>query len=83
MNNRPDWCPYTTCIYLLQSQDKMCVGRLPEPQAHNEGINTHRFCLDERETGHGIHDLLVNTGDLWNMHRLFSAIKKDKERTND
>ena len=58
----------------------MCVGQLPEPELHNPddidgGFNTHRFCLNEVETGHGIHDLKLNNGDAWLMKKLLDEVK--------
>ena len=73
---RPDWCPYNDCILKAQSQGLMCIGKLPEPEPHDDGFNTHRFCLDERETKHGIHDLQINWGDAWNMIRLLNIVKE-------
>jgi hypothetical protein len=73
---RPDWCPYADCEFLLQFQNMMCVGRLPKPEPHLEGLNTHRFCLDERETEDGVHDLQLNRGDAWLMKRLLDQVKE-------
>ena len=67
---RPEWCPHKDCQFIKQSQDKMCLGELLEPVPHDNGFNTHRFCMDTRETGHGIFDLQINKGDTWNMRRI-------------
>jgi len=77
---RPDWCPHNDCIFKVHSQKLICVGKLPIPTDHGEhkGVNDHRFCLDERETGHGIHDLQLNWGDAWNMIRILKQIKNGK-----
>lgn len=72
---RPEWCPYEKCQFKCQSQNLLCIGKLPEPVPHGDGINDHRFCIDERETKHGIHDLQLNWGDAWNMIRLLNQIK--------
>lgn len=69
---KPDWCPYKNCRFLKQSQDKICLGELPMPINHDGIENTHRFCLDTRETGHGIFDLQINKGDAWNMRRILT-----------
>ena len=69
---RPEWCPNKDCEFSKQSQDMICRGKLPESIPHGDGFNTDRICLDTRETGHGIFDLQVNEGDLWNMIRIFS-----------
>lgn len=72
---RPDWCNHKDCKMNIQSQNKMCVGKLSRPEKHDEGINTYRLCLDTRETGHGIFDLQLNWGDAWNLIRLLKTIK--------
>lgn len=74
---RPHWCPHNDCVFKAHSQNLMCVGRLPKPEPHGDtkDANDHRFCLDERETGHGIHDLQLNWGDAWNMIRILNQIK--------
>ena len=69
---RPDWCPHKDCIFKKQSQNKICRGELSEPVPHDDDFNTDRFCLDTRETGHGIFDLQVNKGDLWNIRRILA-----------
>jgi len=80
-NIRPDWCPYPDCQFILQFQQMMCVGKLPEPEMHDpdefdKGFNTHRQCLNEAETGHGIHDLKLNKGDAWLMKKLLDEVKE-------
>ena len=72
---KPDWCPHLECTFLRQSQDLMCCGELPIKVMHGDGWNTHRFCMDTRETGHGIFDLQINWGDAWNMKRVLDALK--------
>lgn len=57
----------------------MCCGKLPEKQPHGDGWNTHRMCLDTRETGHGIFDLQLNWGDVWNLKRVLDAVNLSKE----
>ena len=71
---QPEWCPHKDCILLAHSQSMMCIGKLPKLETHDGGINTHRFCLDTRETGHEIFDLRINRGDSWNMIRLLKLV---------
>lgn len=58
----------------------MCGGQLPTPADHGEakGINTHRICIDTRETGHGIFDLQVGTHDVEYLRWIFDAIDGKK-----
>lgn len=74
MTSKPKWCPHQDCKFLMNNQDLMCVGILSKPEPHGNDVNTHRFCLDERETGHGIHDLQINKTDAWYFKRLFDKI---------
>lgn len=75
---RPNWCPHKDCKLLAQSQNLICVGKLQKPELHDKGINTHRLCLDTRETKHGIFDLQINQGDAWNLDRLLKLIIKQE-----
>jgi len=72
---RPNWCIHSDCIFKVQSQDKMCVGKLLNPEPHDNDFNTHRLCIDTRETGHGIFDLQINWSDAYNLMRLLKTIK--------
>lgn len=72
--NNPEWCPHSDCKILRCLQGKMCIGELSVYVPHNDGFNTHRFCLDERETEHGIHDLQINKTDAWWISRLLKEI---------
>ena len=72
---QPNWCTHKDCQNNILSQDKMCVGKLPYPEQHDNDFNTHRLCLDTRETGHGIFDLQINWTDAWNLIRLLNSIK--------
>ncbi len=74
---KPDWCIHKKCKFLAQSQNKMCVGELPKLEPHGMVFNTHRFCLDTTETGHGIFDLQINWTDAWGMRRLLNLIKSN------
>jgi len=71
---KPKWCPHKTCIYLADCQNLFCIGKLPKPIKHDNDFNTHRFCIDERETKHGIHDLQINKTDAWNFIRLLKMV---------
>jgi len=73
---RPDWCPHADCDYIASSQNKICKGVLPCPAPHGDGFNTHRFCLDTRESGHGVFDLQINNTDIFNIKRILSAAQK-------
>ena len=76
MNGRPEWCPHKECIYKGSSQNKMCIGKLSKSVPHDNDENTHRMCLDTRETGHGIFDLQINWTDAWGMRRLLNLVKE-------
>ena len=71
---RPKWCPYGNCNFEIHSQELMCRGKLPIPEQHDNDFNTHRLCIDTRETGHGIFDLQVNKTDLWNLKRIIKQL---------
>lgn len=72
--NRPKWCPHPDCKFKIQSQSKMCVGELPELVEHDGDYNTHRLCIDTRETGDGIFDLQINHSDSYNLKRLLNIV---------
>jgi len=74
---RPDWCPHPNCKFNVQSQDKMCIGELPNPVKHDNDLNTHRLCINTRETGHEIFDLQINWTDCWNLMRLLNTVKDE------
>ena len=69
---RPVWCPHADCDFILNSQGKACVGRLPAPVPHDGIDNDGRLCIN----ADGVFDLQVNRGDLWNLKRLFQALYK-------
>lgn len=71
---RPDWCPHNDCVFQIHTQNSMCRGKLPKPEPHDDDFNTHRLCIDTRETGYGIFDLKVNKTDLWNLKRIIETI---------
>lgn len=41
---RPIWCPHSTCGFQMRTQDSGCVGQLPESDPHDGDFNTHRLC---------------------------------------
>ena len=73
---RPGWCPHKNCQFKIQSQGMACVGALRIPQLHDKTLNTHRLCLDTRETGHGIFDLQINWTDCWNLIRILNTVSQ-------
>ena len=73
---RPKWCPHPDCIFVLQMQNNICGGILPHLELHGNDFNNKRFCIDTRETGHGIMDLQVNNSDLWWFELLFKKLKR-------
>ena len=77
--DRPDWCQHKECLFQIQSQNKMCLGKLNKPEPHDNDFNTHRLCIDTSETGHGIFDLQINWTDAWNLIRLLDKVKSTKE----
>jgi len=72
---RPDWCQHVDCIFKIHSQNSMCIGKLPNPKPHDDDFNTHRLCIDTRETGYGIFDLQINWTDSWNLIRILNKVK--------
>jgi hypothetical protein len=82
MSKRPKWCQHKNCIYITSNQDKMCCGKLFKSAPHDEDFNTHRFCLDTRETGHGVFDLQVNRTDVWLLKRLMNFILDNISKEN-
>ncbi len=72
---RPGWCPHLTCDYRASSQGIVCVGQLPAPEAHGDGMNTHRFCLHgAKDDGEWTFDLQINRGDGWAFVRLLKQL---------
>jgi hypothetical protein len=37
---RPDWCTHGNCIYKLSSQNKMCLGELPNIEPHDDDFDS-------------------------------------------
>lgn len=73
---RPNWCPHIDCKFKIQTQNKMCVGKLPKQAPHDNDFNDHRLCIDTRETGKGIFDLQINWTDCWNLKRLLDTVRR-------
>jgi hypothetical protein len=74
---RPTWCPHVDCSFRARSQDSLCIGELPEPQAHgdHEGVNTHRFCQrGAPDDGEWLHTIEWNRGDAWHLRRCIDAV---------
>lgn len=68
---RPSWCQNPECLCLVSFADRVCVGRLPEKEPHDDLFNTHNFCLDP--------DILlaINFGDATFMVESLMAVRKD------
>ena len=79
-NVRPEWCPHLDCEHIISTQEMICKGKLLIPEPHDEDTNTHRLCIDTRETGHGIFDLKINKGDIWHLCRILQEVNP-KERS--
>lgn len=79
MPSRPPWCPHSDCAFLSQSQDAVCVGRLPEPRTHGiHGVNTHRWCMRGAPDDEAwIQTLEVHSGDAWATRRVLKAVIDD------
>lgn len=71
---KPEWCPHKDCKSIIYSQNLLCTGILHKLIQHDNDFNTHCFCLNEVETGHGIHDLLLNKTDAWYIKRHMDMI---------
>lgn len=74
---RPKWCPHSTCQFLRSIQGVMCCGELPELEPHDKDYNTHRFCLNGAGNDGGVFDLQVNKGDIFHFRVLFWHICAD------
>jgi hypothetical protein len=72
MNQRPTWCPHTSCVFKLQTQDVFCGGELPSPEDHDGTPNTHRICIKPDESAP--YDLQVNATDLEYMRWIFDSL---------
>lgn len=85
---RPPWCPHADCRFQVHSQDKLCLGELPEPDWHGGGRNTHRMCIQGDEDDGGWHfEMTVNRGDMWAFWRLLSHVfgfgSRERKLTDD
>jgi len=64
LQERPEWCPHTECIFRRRVLDSICGGELPATVEHDGDQNTHRLCIREPESDPPIWDLMVNETDL-------------------
>ena len=80
---QPTWCPHKDCRFKRRAMDKLCGGELPEPEEHDGGVNTHRFCINagcinKTVKCDGIFDLQVNSTDLQWFRWIFDALDGKK-----
>ena len=68
---RPDWCQNPECRCLGSFGGRICVGRLPEPEPHDDLFNTHNFCLGEGTL------IAINFADATFFIESFLAVRKD------
>lgn len=80
VNKRPEWCPHSTCIFVVNMQDKICGGHLPEPVEHDGDYNIHRLCLEGALPNGEIFDLQIHNSDIFCFNRVFSALRKEGEK---
>ena len=72
---RPSWCPYGTCGFLMRVQDSICCGRLPENLEHDGDLNTHRICFrGASDDGEWNFSLEVNRGDAFHLKRVCDKV---------
>lgn len=74
---RPSWCPHSDCIFKRRTMDAICGGELPVPEPHGPSMNTHRFCINQKQEEIptvGIFDLQVNDTDLEAFRYIFDAL---------
>jgi len=76
LTERPPWCPHPDCQIKQHFQHLMCVGKLPKPEPHGGDENTHRLCLDTRETHHEVFDLQLNHTDAYLLRILLNLVEK-------
>lgn len=67
---KPEWCPFTDCIFVVNTQDAACIGKLPTPEPHLDDFNTHRLCLHAREDEDWHFNIQINKSDAWNLRRI-------------
>lgn len=75
MTNRPTWCLHPECSPRRSTQNKACVGRLPQPEPHDGDHNTHRLCIE----ADGVFDLQINKSDAWWLRQLLAVVITAKE----
>ena len=74
-HKKPEWCERPTCQYLRNGAGIMCIGKLPEPEPHGYGFNTHRLCMLEEETGEHLVRIVINKSDVGWFEYLFEVMK--------
>ncbi len=75
-NKKPNWCPHANCIVLTCFQDKMCSGKMPKPEPHDNDFNTHRLCLKDSLPNNEIFDLQVNRTDMYHFGLIFDGLMR-------
>lgn len=70
---RPEWCKHWDCLFLRRAMDSTCGGKLPVPEKHDMGYNTHRLCMRFEDNGQVI-DTQVNDTDLEWLRWIFDAL---------
>lgn len=73
---RQDWCPHADCKFCMQAGGVMCVGHLPAPVPHDEGMNNYRMCLAGAADDGGVFDLQICDGDIQTFRQLFAALQE-------
>lgn len=72
-NQRPPWCQDPACQCLTGYGGRICVGRLPAAEAHDDMLNTHHLCL-------GADILLaINDADAYYLTKCLTAVRRDVE----
>lgn len=77
-NPRPEWCPHSSCQYLVSTCNQLCVGRLPEPLPHYDDFNTHRMCQrGAKDDGEWMHVIEINHSDCYHINRMLKVVMDD------
>ena len=71
---RPSWCQEPACACLTSYDERICVGRLPEPVAHDDMFNTHNLCLDADTL------MAINDADAYYLIRCLTQVREDVVR---
>ena len=69
---RPHWCQDETCERLTGYDGRICVGRLPAAEPHDDMLNTHHLCLEDLL-------LAINDADAYYMIKCMTAVRRDVE----